>query len=474
MKKINIVLIFAISICTAGLFSCKKAVEGYNTDPNNPLDADAITMLTGIEVGNMTVQEGELARIAGMWSGYFVGQQQQYQAFHQYLIIARNFDDAWRMIFSGVLKNDRLMKAKALELNNLRLVGVAQVIEANLMGTAADLWGDVPFSQAYSDNYPNPAYDPQATVYADVQDLLDSAISNLGSNAFVDFSQRDVQFAGNMTKWIQTAYTLKARYYLHTREYEKALDAAGHGISNMANNWLAPHNSSARGTYNLYYQFFALDRPAWMDADGAFAPALLNAAAAQYRGNAKTVEKARFKYMYSSATNPNYTSKGFFYQTVSFPLASYRENMLILAEADARVNGFAAGLSRLNNYRSWMAGGGYLGSDYLIPGDYKYDAYVAADFDAGGMENAGASALTPARALLREILEERYVSFIGQIEGFNDLRRNFKDQDICVPVPPNAGSQFPQRFLYSQEEVDLNKSIPSPIPSLFTATPVNE
>ena len=60
-----------IIFAALGSASCKKAVEGFNTDPNNPLDADAITMLTGIQVGNMAIQEGEPARIAGMWSGYF-------------------------------------------------------------------------------------------------------------------------------------------------------------------------------------------------------------------------------------------------------------------------------------------------------------------------------------------------------------------------------------------------------------------
>ena len=51
---------------------------------------------------------------------------------------------------------------------------------------------------------------------------------------------------------------------------------------------------------------------------------------------------------------------------------------------------------------------------------------MATDFNAGGIENPTATALTPVRALLREILEERYVTFMGQIEGFNDVRRTDK------------------------------------------------
>jgi hypothetical protein len=466
--------LFLVISAALGLASCKKSVEGFNNDPNNPLDADAITMLTGIEVGNMDIQEGELARIGGMWSGYFAGQQQQYLSFYQYLIIARNYDDSWQRIFSGVLKNDRLMKQKAYQVNNRRLVGVAQVIEANVMGTATALWGDIPFLQAADENFPNPAYDPQAQVYTYIQALLDSAIQNFASTAFVDFSAQDIHFAGNMAKWTQTAYTLKARYFLQTRQYAQALAAAQNGISAAANNWLAPHYNTAKGAYNLYYQFFVQDRTGWLDANGVYAVGLLNSANAKYRGNAKTIERSRFNYMYSTATNPNYTVNGFFYQTVAFPMASYAENLLILAEADARANGFNAGLTRLNNFRAYMNAGGYIGATYLTAGNYKYDPYLATDFVAGGIENPVTNTIAQDRALLREIIEERYLTFIGQIEGFNDLRRIYKEPDIRVPVPPNTGSQQPQRFLYPQVEVDLNKSIPKPIPSLFTPTPVNQ
>jgi starch-binding outer membrane protein, SusD/RagB family len=472
MKK-NIFFI-AIVFISLSFASCKKAVEGFNDDPNNPLDADAITMLTGVLVGNMSIQEGELARFGGMWSGYFAGQQQQYLSFHQYLMIARNFDDSWQRIYSGILKNDRLMKQKAYDVNNRRLVGVAQLVEANLMGTTTALWGDVPFKEAASDAYANPVYDPQAQVYAAIQILLDSAIQNFASTAFIDFAAQDIHFAGNMTKWTQTAYTLKARYYMHTRQYALALAAAQNGINSAANNWLAPHSAAAKGTYNLYYQFFAQDRPTWLDANGVYAVSILNPTSTKYRGNSKTIERARFNYNYSSATNTNYTVNGFFYQTVSFPLATYAENLLILAEADARVNGFNAGLTRLNIYRAYLTTGAYIGATYLTAGNYKYDPYVAADFVSGGIENPTATAIAQDRALLREIMEERYVTFIGQIEGFNDLRRVFKETDIRVPVPPNTGTQHAQRFLYPQVEVDLNKSTPSPIPSLFTPTPINQ
>lgn len=468
-RSILILLVFA-----ALLSSCSKMVDGINKDPNNPLDADANSMLTSIMVGNMNIQEGDLARFAGMWSGYFRGFTQQYQSYHQYSVIARNFDAAWQRVYSGVYKNIKILKSKAVAVNNRRMLGVAQVIEANILGTSTALWGDIPYTQAADDQFSNPKFDAQAEVYAKLQVLLDSAIVNLGSASFVDFAAQDIHFAGNMTRWIQTAQTLKARYYMHVRDYTRALAAAQNGISTQANNFMAPHFATNRGAFNLYFQFLSLDRPNWIDANGMYGVSLINPAGSRYRGNSKTNERARWNYFYNSATNLNFTVNGFFGQNTFFPLVTYAENLLILAEADTRLNGFAAGLTRLNNYRTYMNTGAYINTTYLTTGNWRYDAYVAADFAAGGIENAGTTPLAQDRALLREILEERYVTFIGQIEGFNDLRRVFKETDIRVPLPLNFGTQYPQRFLYPQFEIDINTSTPNPIPSVFDPTPVNK
>jgi hypothetical protein len=49
-----------------------------------------------------------------------------------------------------------------------------------------------------------------------------------------------------------------------------------------------------------------------------------------------------------------------------------------------------------------------------------------------------------------------------------------KETDIRVPLAPTVGNQLPARFLYPQSEVDRNSSVPTPIPSIFVPTPVNQ
>src|SRR5690606_7286955 len=116
-------------------------------------------------------------------------------------------------------------------------------------------------------------------------------------------------------------------------------------------------------------------------------------------------------------TQPN-TVDGMAAAEASAPIVTYQENQLILAEAGFRTDGFSTGLTHLNEFRAFMSAGGYLTN--ANPADVQYDPYLSGDFANGGMENP--DGLSADDALLREILEERYVTFFGQIEGFNDTR----------------------------------------------------
>ena len=464
-------IVFIIIAAVSG--SCKKMVAGLNNNPNQPTGADAPTILPGVETADMLLQGGDVARTASTWSSYCTGEQLQSANIQVYNVVAGNFDASWFLVYGAVLKNAVIMQQEAAAVNNLQLVGVGQLLEAHAIGTATDLWGDVPFTQAFNAQYADPAYDAQASVYTGVQSLLDSAIANMSSASFTDFSTQEVFFAGKMPPFIQAAYTLKARNYLHVHDYVSALAAAQKGISTAANNWLAPYAGTTKGNDNPWYQYQAIDRLGSLDGKGAYAVSLLNPASANYRGNSKTNETARYNYLYSGTVPTlNVASGAFFNNKTSFPMATYAENLLILAECNDRKNGFAAGLAALNTYRAYLATGGYLGASFVTPTNHQYDAYVTTDFDAGGIANK--KSLSADSALLANILEERYLAFIGQIEGFNDLRRTQKEPTVMVPVAPTTGNQLPQRFLYCQGEVNGNTSVPKPIPGLFAATPVNQ
>ena len=207
--------------------------------------------------------------------------------------------------------------------------------------------------------------------------------------------------------------------------------------------------------------------------EGSYLLAILDSSNAKYRGNAKTNETARHGY-YTIDHMSGSGNKGVVEQFEPQPIATYSENQLIKAEASAR-SGVAAGLSALNAYRAWLAGGGRLNAAFDVAADYKYDPYVEADFASGGMENA--DGLSTKDALLREIMEERYVSGFGSYMPFNDHRRlrGAGETSLIPPFPLNTvgATQHVERMQWAQNEISSNSNAPTD-PGLYAKTEVNK
>ena len=501
MKFISIKSVSASLIASALLFtSCSDLTDGFSTDPVNPTDPTIIatnSFMSGTFVGLIGAYEADINRLTGMWTGHFSGEDRQYVGLANYAVSGRDFDTEWGGVYSSVVKNAHIVKSRAHVEKNPRMLAMAQAAEAMAAGLAADLWGDVPFSEM--GKFPEiktPKYDDQASVYAAVQVLLDSAILNF-NNADVatvrldQAADADFFFEADADSWIAVCNTLKARFYLHTRDYNSALTYAALGIADASGDLMAPHGSSYLQNFNLFYSFTNYDRPGYMAGNG-YAPALIDPDNADSRNNDKTNENSRLNYYYLPNFDGTYDINylvdfdygvpteynGFFGASTSFPMVTFAENNLILAEANAKLGNFTEALDALNVHRDWLNNGGNWSSGYADnptamllddPTDPGfYDAYDAADFDGGGIENA--DNIDPADALLREILEERYVTLTGQLEVFNDIRRT--GNYLNIPVVP-GNSTIPLRLLYPQSEINTNPNVPADNVGLFQATDAN-
>lgn len=455
MKKI--VIYTLASVLSLGLTNCNKLVDGYDVNPNSPQDAPSDQQLTAAELGLGFVMSGEAARTANMWAGVFTGADRQYSSINNYLTTSPDYDNMWFNTYYQTVTQARIVQQKAQSVNNKQLQGIAQVIEAQSLGTATDLWGDIPYSGILVPNTP-PAFDAQATVYTGLQTSLSSAISNMGQNG-VNPGSRDVFYNGDLSKWIAAAHSLKARYFLHVKNYASAITEAQAGISSTAGDMIMPYDGTIGSAANPYYDFLDNSRPGYMSAEGAYAPQLL-----QGRTNSKTDESKRFAYFYTTqgyfALDPNFVN-GAFRPAAGFPLVTYVETQAILAESLARTSNLTGALTALNNIRTANAAT-YGGT---------YTAYDISDFATGGLVNPTSGGLTQANALLLEVLREKYLSLIGQIEEFSDVRRT--NNLIGVPKNVSTAPSLPQRFLYPQSEINTNPNVPNPIPDVYTKTPVN-
>ncbi|WP_235299247.1 SusD/RagB family nutrient-binding outer membrane lipoprotein [Portibacter marinus] len=402
--------IITIILLSTLLYACSGLVDGINQDPNNPTSASYENILTGSQVGNIILQTGETARRAGIFSGYYTGLDRQHLGFSNYSLTTSDFNALWSDIYVDTYRN-ALVAADAAEQEGIEgiTLGITQVMRAYAIGTAASLYGDVPFEEAGKIEIENPAYEEQLAVYNSVQSLLDQAISNLESGGGRPASGADIYYNGDPERWREAAYTLKARFFMHTQEYAQAYSAAQNGVSSFGSSMYAPHGSGLEES-NLTYLFFAVEvrgadvivsdfMSSLVDSDP-----LENTDPGLYRGHSKTDETARFNFYFNRnnlGVQPN-TIDGFAAATASAPLITYQENLLILAEAGFRSEGFEEALIRLNDFRAFMNEGGYI-ADGPAP-DLLYDPFEEADFTSGGIENM--DGIDKEAALLREILEE--------------------------------------------------------------------
>ena len=453
------------------LASCEIPTD-LNDNPNEITlqDVDASLFLNGAQLANIMLQNSHLNRITGMFSGQLIGYTSLYSNIYGYSLSTVESNDEWNGCYTGVLTNVRHI-VEAVPDDKL-LVGIAKVVEAHAVGTLAILMGDVPYTEAVNDAVDDPVFDSQLEVLADLTLLLDRAISDLGS-ASSRPEDYDIYYDGDKDKWLAAAYTLKARYALIQSNYSAALTAANMGISSSADDMnFIPRGDAAtsEGDKNLFNAILSGSRTGDLGNDGSYLLELLNDTTSAYRGNAKTNETARHNYYKIDETSGE-GNLGVIERFEPMPMVTYSENQLIKAEAAARTGG--DGLGHLNDYRAWLASGGRLNATFNSDTTIQYDAYVSADFASGGMENSdGVSAET---ALLREIIEERYVSGFGTYMPFNDHRRLRGDSetDLIVPFPLNpGGTAHVERIPYAQDELTSNSNMTED-PGLYVKTKVN-
>jgi len=438
-----------------------------NENPNEPTQVPELLVVTGTMLANIAVNASHIQRISGMWSGQYKGEQNLYGNIHTYGISTEESNSSWGYLYNGILaQNDVIQEGLS---DDLLIVGISKIIEAHAVGSACSNWGNIPYSEATTEGIDDPKYDTQTEVFAQLQTLLNEAISNLNSVNGYALSQ-DIFFEGNTSHWIQTAYTLKARYFMLVKDYASAYTAAQNGIASNAASLKYHPPGTTSGDQNLLYEFLSGSRSGDMSVNGTYLSELIDGSPTS-RNNAKTNEDARSNYYYFDENGGN--TVGVAAVTAPMPLVTYEENMLTLAEAAARTTTFATALGHLNDLRSFLASGNAF--DLVDGGDVlQYDAYDTTDFDNGGIENL--DNIDATRALLREIIEERYVSGYGTFMPWNDARRlRSSDTDVSVPFPLNTGAvtAHPERFLLSQNELNSNSNAPSGV-TIFDKTEVNQ
>jgi len=437
---------------------------GLTESPNSPTQATKEQLFAAVGSSQQSQEEGLLARLAGMFTQQFAGVGRQHKTYQGYDISETDLTSYFSRTYTGGgLVDIRKAQALATAQGDESFAGIAKVYEALLMGRAASIWGDIPYSEAVGDSL-TPRLDSQEQVYAAVQAKLDSALVQIpktgGANAGPGVV--DLVYGGNRSRWIAAANTIRARYYMHWVEAQaaggssaaaaqvacggdclvKARDAARMGIQTAAGDYRTFH-STASTEWNYWYQFAVIQRAGDIAAGQtlidslkarraafgdqrlrAYFDSVTVAGSADFRGGDRngTAPSGGLSLLSAQRLASNYRQ----------PIISAAENLGLLAEAEARLGNDFAALAALDQAKT-----------------------------ASAAQNGVPVPLTPAgltgAALLREIKAEQWIGKFQTIEVWNDYKRN------CYPRLTAAGTTTDVigRLVYGSAERATNPNVPA-------------
>jgi hypothetical protein len=205
------------SLLVIGTSSCELDDLDINTDPNTASKASINLLLTEAQFGGLNT-------FAGGLNNATMGFQAINTSSDDFNFTNSSWNGTWNYLYSGPLKDlEELINAADPE-KNPRYLAIGQLLKAYYFTTMVDLWGDIPYSEAFKGNDPNgqntqPVFDKGSDIYADAFKLIDSAIANLKKNQSIAV-KGDIIYGGNSTKWLKMANSLKLRLLINTRKVQ--------------------------------------------------------------------------------------------------------------------------------------------------------------------------------------------------------------------------------------------------------------
>ena len=243
MKKINN-LIKMLVLC-GGLFfaSCETTELDLTQNPNalSPVDADPDFYMNSIQLSYAYLIES-FGNTAGAVTRIDYMSGRDYANAYQ----PGSFNGRWSSAYQTIMQDIREMNVIADESGLTHHKGIGQFIEAHILMTLVDFFGDVPYTEAFQGAANlNPVADSGASVYAVALGLLDSAIANFNSDALGEprwtSTVTDPFYDGDWTAWTKAANTLKMNAYMNTRNVDgssvanfNAIVASGNYIATTA------------------------------------------------------------------------------------------------------------------------------------------------------------------------------------------------------------------------------------------------
>jgi hypothetical protein len=440
IKTVGVTLAIVLS-----LSSCEKWIDtSLNTDPDSPADVPMNLLLPAIQQDlGYEMCGNEIVRTTNIWMQQFDGVDRQSYTEARYQLLPGDVNNLWSALYPSILMNSKVLAEKAESLESPYYAGAAKVIIATTLGISTDIFGDMPFSDAFkgTQNVLTPKFDTQEKLYDTLFAILDGAIADLSSTTNAVALSGDVIYSNSAAKWKKAAYSIKARHLLQLSEvngnaaYTDALVAAANGFSSNADDYMVPWNSD---NHNPIFQFMEQRGDVRM---GATLVDMMNTSS-DPRLPFYAYEDENGDYTGSGAGSGNdlASKPGVYVAGATSPsvLMTYAELKFIEAEAHFRLG-------------------------HTVDAQAAFEAAVAASVlkVTGAANTAWLTAhINGVPVTLELIMTQKYIATFGTNQAFADYRRTGFP---VVPVAEGAViAAMPVRFPYAQEEITYNgENVPS-------------
>ncbi len=468
---------------------CNKYLD-VNNDPNRVTDANVTPELifTQAEVAVGARQASGDFLFLEHWMGYsaqnggFAPQQNE---------VSYNIDPSFgNTLFVNhfdVLFDLHQAEVKGLATGDTTLTACSMILESKLWQELVDLYGNIPYSQAFQVNTTTtPGYDNAQDIYNALQLKLDSAVTYLQNTTVSNaFSKADVIATGNTSLWIAFANTMKLRLLIRQSQvsgFDPTADAnkivanggplgAGQTIAdnpgfvndvNKQNNFYAAFGWSPTGVVSTgsdnanNYIVSILGGNADPRLGRFFYPVGFSGntfAGAVYGDNVGNIPtQANLSYFGPGIVgniNGNNQGDGTGAVQNQWIMTSF-ESMFLTAEAIAR--GWLPGTAQTAYEAAVTESFVWLG---VPDANTAATAYLASPAGSWAT-NAGVTAASQATF----ITYQKYLAntMIDPLESYSDLRRlnMLTDDSYISEAPGKISNTLPVRLLYPQSELTTN------------------
>jgi hypothetical protein len=444
---------------TSAVMSCEDYLD-INTNPNKPTQVSVQLLMA-----HATLRTGDNIQLAGNITSYYV----QYLASPNLngskdIHDPQPYDGTWESLYKMMSDLSDLEKL-AVEEQVSQYIGAAKILKAINLGLTVDLWGDVPYSQAFFAEYLKPEYDTDEELYTEIFTLLDEGIAEISKpDQTVTLGDDDFIYGGEVASWVKMANSLKARYLLHLSGTDQfnATDiytALSSGIQTNGENGDVAYSTQGPDVYNPWAKV-ARSQEALI-LDGWISEQLADA----MNGTTFGVVDPRLPYMFGDNEDGEYVGvengagrgteagvsgdrstleRGTYYASDDSPI-------LIITLAEAKFIEAETAFRSSDLTRAYEA--------YLDGIEAHMDMLGVDPTEANAYVTNPAVAVGAGNITLALIMKEKYVALFLHPETWNDARRfNYAYEDMTLPANhnPELNGQFVRRLVYPDSEVSRN------------------